>query len=209
MWPPQTVRLNFKTMLKPCFLRVWRNLKACSEYVGSCLEMMRYAEVNAIISKVQDVAWKTYAWSRAMLIEVPENMANSDHPWEKEAACQKRIWITTHCKRCYRCLTVFRMVWYDGCSPYPACKHKLFPGNDSYVQREQMNKRIIWRCIILYLTFRGRAITATSTARCCTTAVRRCCGGISAGSWRKRNGEAHFGMSRRWEMLFFAYEIPL
>ena len=48
--------------------------------------------------------------------------------WEKEAACQKRIWITTHCKRCYRCLTVFRMVWYDGCSPYPACKHKLFPG---------------------------------------------------------------------------------
>ena len=59
-------------------------MKACSEYVGSCLEMMRYAEVNAIISKVQDVAWKTYAWSRAMLIEVPENMANSDHPGKKK-----------------------------------------------------------------------------------------------------------------------------
>lgn len=46
--------------------------------------MMRYAEVNAIISKVQDVAWKTYAWSRAMLIEVPDNMANSDHPGKKK-----------------------------------------------------------------------------------------------------------------------------
>lgn len=43
-----------------------------------------FRDVNAIISKVQDVAWKTYAWSRAMLIEVPENMANSDHPGKKK-----------------------------------------------------------------------------------------------------------------------------
>ena len=38
-------------------------------------------------------------------------------------------------------------------------------------------------------------MTVISTARCCTAAVRRWCGGISAGSWRKRNGEARFGAS--------------
>ena len=55
---------------------------------AALLEMSRY-EVRAIISKVQDVAWKTYAWSRAMLIEVPDNMANSDHPGKKKQLGKK------------------------------------------------------------------------------------------------------------------------
>ena len=92
------------------------------------LEMMRYLEVNAIISKVKDVAWKTRAWSRAMLIEVPDNMANSDHPGKKKRLGKSEFELYNHCKRCYRCLTLFDSFSCVGCLHLLAIsrKHNYF-----------------------------------------------------------------------------------
>ena len=43
--------------------------------------------MSAIIQKTQDTAWDTWnKWSTAKLVQVPENLANSDHPGKKRPA---------------------------------------------------------------------------------------------------------------------------
>jgi len=43
-----------------------------------------FRDVSAIIQKTQDTAWDTWnKWSTAKLVQVPDNLANSDHPGKK------------------------------------------------------------------------------------------------------------------------------
>ncbi|CAJ1359602.1 unnamed protein product [Effrenium voratum] len=57
----------------PVFLAVHAPSDMCSSF----------RDVSAIIKKTQDTAWQTWAPSTAKLVQVPDWMANSDHPNKK------------------------------------------------------------------------------------------------------------------------------
>lgn len=61
---------------------VWlQSEKGTSEKPGPSLG--EFSQVSAIIKKTQDTAWQTWAPSTAKLVQVPDWMANSDHPNKK------------------------------------------------------------------------------------------------------------------------------
>lgn len=74
--------------------KMWiRHTKTLHFLVLSLLGWLWDAKVSAIIQKTQDTAWDTWnKWSTAKLVQVPENLANSDHPGKKRPAQWENVW---------------------------------------------------------------------------------------------------------------------